>query len=136
MTPNQDIYPAFRLRADLGEAEFCDLLLVRADAESGASRISARQAQWLMPTFTGILGARQAEVVLRGGEVGLSELAALRLGLLFALVEGVYSWKALINLGAAVSSLSVEECYYFYAKVNGTQRRGAVRKGLRLMLAG
>ncbi|MDA8372908.1 MAG: hypothetical protein M0Z91_01420 [Actinomycetota bacterium] len=136
MSPNQDIYPVFRLRADRGEAEFCDLCLFRADVESGASRMFAGQAQWLMPTFAGILGSREAEVVLRGGEVELSELAALRLGLLFELVEGVYSWKALINLGAAVSALSVEECYYFYAKVNGTQRRGAVRKGLRLMLAG
>ena len=137
---NQDIYPSFTLVAHKTDAgEFAVLQLMRSvhfDSNMKTPQLYPNQAQWLVPSLRTILGEKNLPLIRNGGSVGLTEVAALRLGLLISLVEGVYSWKALINLGSAITALSVEECYYFFAKVNGTNRRGAMRKGLRLILAG
>lgn len=134
------IYPSFTLTAmKESGADFSELRLVRSDRRDvgdEVARLFASQTQWLMMTLRTILGAKDIALATGEGTIALSEGTALRIGLLLSLVDGVYSWKALINLGAAVAALSTEECYYFYAKINGTNRPGAVRKGLRLMLAG
>ena len=139
MTTVQPIYPTFSLLAQKEDEQFSTLKLFRQDSRGQGQqtgRLFASQTPWLLPALRGILGPDDINLASRSGDLLLTEVAALRLSLLFELVDGVHSWKALINLGAAVTALSVEECYYFYAKMNGTNRRGAVRKGLRLMLAG
>ncbi len=136
----QKIYPTFTLVAHKSDGdEFAVLQLIRdqnQDSNMVTQQVYPNQVQWLIPTLRSILGKKALSVIREGGSIGLSEVKALRLGLLILLVEGVYTWKALINLGSAVTALSVEECYYFFAKINGTNRRGAMRKGLRLILVG
>lgn len=137
---NQHIYPTFTLVAYKTDSdEFTTLQLLRNSDQAPDTKmpqLHPNQTQWLIPTLRAILGENNLPVICSGGSIDLSEIAALRLGLLISLVEGVHTWKALINLGSAVIALSVEECYYFFAKMNGTSRRGAMRKGLRLILAG
>lgn len=137
---NQHIYPTFTLVVHKTDSdEFATLQLLRnsdQDPNTKRSQLYPNQTQWLIPTLRTILGKNNLPLIFSGGSTDLTEVAALRLGLLISLVEGVYTWKALINLGSAVTALSVEECYYFFAKMNGTSRRGAMRKGLRLILAG
>lgn len=136
----QNIYPPFTLVAHKSDGdEFAVLQLMRnsdQDSSMNTPQLYPNQTPWLIPALRTILGEKNLLIIRKGGSMELTEIAALRLGLLISLVEGVYTWRALINLGSAVTALSVEECYYFFAKMNGTNRRGAMRKGLRLILAG
>ena len=117
--------------------------LEETDPDGAASHVvveaDSAQVHRVLPAVVGaVKTSGQAKTVLsstRRAPIRLREEPGVRLGLLLLAAAPVRKTRRLQEFGDAVTTLTAEEAYYWYAKVTGPDSQ-RLRRALRLFLAG
>lgn len=132
----------FRLIVETVDPDQYALLLQETNGVVGSGttvvRVASSQVNQILPTvLDAVRNSGHPKTVLsaqRKKPIVLHEEAGVRLGLVFVATQSISKARRIQEMADSVAAMTVEEVYYWYAKVTGTEGSRLLRS-LRLFLS-